>query len=146
MSDLFTPEKRSGIMRKIGQKNTKPELIVRKLVHAMGYRYRLHVSTLPGKPDIVFPKYKKVIFVHGCYWHQHEGCNRATIPKTNVEFWTRKFRENMARDKKVSVELEALGWKVLTVWQCETKRGEIESLREVIKNFLEDEGIPLSTY
>jgi len=109
-------------MAKIGSKNTKPEMVVRSLLHAMGYRFRLHQETLPGKPDIVLSKYRTVIMVNGCFWHRHEGCADATTPKTNYAFWQKKFSENKARDERNIRELTSLGWKVVTVWECETKK------------------------
>ena len=108
-------------MASVRSKNTAPELIVRKLLHRMGYRYRLHMNKLPGSPDLVFPTRKKIVFVHGCFWHRHEGCRYATIPKTRKNFWKDKFNANIIRDRLNQQELEKLGWKILTVWQCELK-------------------------
>ncbi|WVM90818.1 very short patch repair endonuclease [Halopseudomonas pachastrellae] len=108
-------------MSGIRGKNTRPELLVRKFLHAQGYRYRLHRKELPGTPDIVLPKLRICIFVHGCFWHQHEACKYATIPKTRPEFWEAKFRESKDRDKKANDALGRLGWSVLTVWECELK-------------------------
>lgn len=110
-------------------RDTTPELRVRKALHAMGYRFRLHRSDLPGKPDIVLPKYHICIFVHGCFWHQHPGCKRATLPETNREFWTKKLGQNVARDKAALESLERLGWRVLVIWECQTKNiHNLESL------------------
>lgn len=120
-----SPE-RSALMSRVGQKNTKPELIVRRLLHGLGYRYRLHRKDLPGTPDICFPSRKKVIFVHGCFWHRHEGCRRTTTPKTRTSFWKNKFRENIARDRLKVDALQKLGWSVLTVWECETENEKSE--------------------
>lgn len=106
-------------MSRIKGRNTLPERIVRSLLHRMGYRFRLHRKDLPGKPDIVLPRYKAVIFVHGCFWHQHEGCRFAYTPKTRVDFWQSKFRATMQRDVEVSQKLVSLGWKVMTIWECE---------------------------
>lgn len=106
-------------MSRIRSKDTKPELIVRSMLHRMGYRFRLHRKGLPGKPDIVLPRHKTVIFVHGCYWHRHPGCKYAYHPKSRVDFWEKKFRENVERDTKARAALEALGWRVLVVWECE---------------------------
>lgn len=103
-------------------KDTKPEILVRKLLHALGYRFRLCRKDLPGKPDIVLPKYRTVIFVHGCFWHQHAGCKAASRPSTNVEFWEKKFARNRERDARVEAELAALGWRVIVIWECEVKR------------------------
>lgn len=109
-------------MSAVKSKNTKPEILVRKALHAMGYRFRLHVKDLPGKPDIVLPKYKTVIFVNGCFWHRHEGCKYASTPTTNVDFWEAKFKENTTRDKQKTVLLESDGWKVVVLWTCEIKK------------------------
>lgn len=119
--DHLTPEKRSWNMSRIRSKNTKPEKIVRSLLHRMGFRFRLHRKDLPGAPDIILPKYKTVILVHGCYWHRHSGCKKCTTPKTNTEFWIDKFSKNIERDKKVIRQLEEAGWHVITVWECETR-------------------------
>lgn len=111
---------RSALMARVGRRHTRPEMAVRRLLFARGYRYRLHAGDLPGRPDIVFRKRKKVIFVHGCFWHRHEGCSKATVPKTRRTFWLKKFRENRDRDARNESALTALGWMVLTVWECET--------------------------
>lgn len=121
-------------MAAVHSKNTKPEMVVRKLVFGMGYRYRLHSAKLPGKPDMVFPGKCKVIFVHGCFWHRHKGCRYATSPKTRVDFWEGKFAANVARDKRTERELKKLGWSVLTVWQCQLK--EPERLAKRLDDFL----------
>ncbi len=120
-TDVFTPEKRSEVMSLVRSKNTKPELFVRSLLHRMGYRFRLHRKDLPGKPDIVLPKYRAVIFVHGCFWHQHPGCKKATLPKQNAEFWKDKLEGNVRRDEQARHRLEEAGWRVLVVWECEAK-------------------------
>jgi DNA mismatch endonuclease (patch repair protein) len=106
-------------MSRIRSKDTKPEIRVRSILHKMGYRFRLHRNDLPGKPDIVLPKYKSVIFVNGCFWHRHENCKYATTPKSNEEFWNRKFSDTVARDKRNWSDLEKLGWRVHVVWQCQ---------------------------
>jgi DNA mismatch endonuclease (patch repair protein) len=108
-------------MSRISGGDTKPEITVRKILHAMGYRFRLHVRRLPGNPDIVLSRHRKVIFVHGCFWHGHRGCPRSKRPSTNVDFWNAKIDANIRRDEKVSQELERSGWKVLIVWECEVK-------------------------
>ena len=108
-------------MAAIKSKNTKPEIAVRKLLHSLGYRFRLHRKDLPGSPDIVLPKYKTVIFVHGCFWHRHKNCKYATSPKTREEFWENKFKQNVERDKNNFKELKNLNWKVLVLWECEVK-------------------------
>ena len=120
--DVFTPEKRSEIMRSVHGSDTKPEILVRSMLHRAGYRFRKNVKTLPGKPDIVLPKYKTVIFVHGCFWHRHKGCKHTTTPSANVAFWQKKFAANIANDKKHARALRKLGWKVITVWECEVDR------------------------
>lgn len=116
-------------------KNTKPEILVRKVLHAMGYRFRLHVKELPGKPDIVLPKYKTVIFVNGCFWHRHEGCKYASTPTTNIDFWNAKFAENVARDKKKCQEIQEKGWQVIVIWTCEINN--TAALGERLKMLLE---------
>lgn len=118
--DVFDRETRSRVMSRVKQKDTRPELVVRKLLHAMGFRYRLHVKELPGKPDIVLPKYRSAIFVHGCFWHGHT-CPRGRLPVTNVEFWREKIGGNVSRDAKQLLELENLGYRTEVVWECETK-------------------------
>lgn len=132
--DVFTPEQRSAVMAKIQAKNSKPEMIVRRMVHGLGYRYRLHRSDLPGTPDLVFPRLKKVIFVHGCFWHQHDGCHYAYKPKSNSSFWKRKFSENTTRDERAIRELRALGWDILVVWECRTR--ETAKLLRELNSFL----------
>ncbi len=119
--DSLTKEKRSWNMSRVRSQDTKPEMIVRSFLHREGYRFRLHVKYLPGKPDIVLPKYKTVIEVRGCFWHRHPGCKVSTMPSTNKDFWQNKFRQNVERDKKNESELKMLGWKVIVIWGCETK-------------------------
>ncbi len=106
-------------MGRIHSADTKPELLVRSLLHRMGYRFRLHSKDLPGKPDIVLPKYKTIVFVHGCFWHHHADCQYAYTPKSRVKFWETKFKKNIERDEKSRTVLESLGWNVLVVWECE---------------------------
>jgi len=120
MADIVDKETRSRMMSGIRGKDTKPEMIVRRALHKAGYRYRLHVKDLPGKPDIVLPKYKTVIFVHGCFWHHHD-CKNSKWPKTREEFWRKKIEGNVARDKKAYAELEKLGWKVIVIWECQIR-------------------------
>ena len=127
-------EQRSRNMSAIKSKNTKPENTVRKLLHSMGYRFRLHKKDLPGSPDIVLPKYKTVIFVHGCFWHRHQNCKYASNPKTRIEFWEKKFKENIERDKKTQEKLKNLGWKTKIVWECEIKKQD--KLIKKIEDFL----------
>ena len=127
-------EQRSRNMSAIKSKNTKPEIILRKLLHSMGYRFRLHKKDLPGSPDIVLPKYKTVIFVHGCFWHRHQNCKYASNPKTRREFWEKKFKENIERDKKAQEKLKNLGWKTKIIWECEIKKQD--KLIKKLEDFL----------
>ena len=133
--DVFSKGKRSQIMSRISGKNTKPEIIVRSLLHRMGYRFRLHDKNMPGKPDIILPKHKKVIFVHGCFWHGHRDCPRSKRPSTNVEFWNKKIDGNIERDNKNIKSLENLGWKTLILWTCEIKNQDI--LKHKLNSFLD---------
>ena len=119
--DVVDPATRSRLMAGIKGKNTKPELVVRRFLHAHGYRFRLHRRDLPGKPDILLPRLKACIFVHGCFWHRHANCKYAVLPKTRIDFWTKKLESNVARDLKVMKELTDKGWHVITVWECELK-------------------------
>lgn len=111
-------------MARIGAKNTKPEMAVRSTLHKLGYRFRLHSTDLPGKPDIVLKKYNTVIFVHGCFWHQHKGCKRSNMPKSNVAYWTSKLTRNSMRDRSNRKQLEHLGWTTLVIWECKTKNDQ----------------------
>ena len=131
MADHLSKEKRSWNMSRIKSGNTKPEMIVRSWLHSQGYRFRLHgkvnkrdckKGVLPGKPDIVLAKYKTVIFVHGCFWHRHEGCKETTTPKTRTDWWLEKFSKTAERDKRNQKELKELGWKVITIWECEAQK------------------------
>ena len=123
MVDIVDSATRSRMMAGIQGKNTKPELLVRKYLHGRGLRFRLHAKELPGKPDMVFPKYKVVVFVHGCFWHRHSGCKYATTPTSRKHFWTNKLSENVARDSYQIAALGGLGWQVLVVWECELREG-----------------------
>ena len=134
--DNLTTEERSEIMSRVRSRDTKPEMIVRRLVHSLGYRYRLHLRSLPGAPDLVFTKRKKVIFVHGCYWHRHDNCPNARIPKSHVTFWQEKLEGNRDRDERNEEQLRELGWDILVVWECQLR--DHESLKERIRIFLED--------
>ena len=125
-------EQRSRNMSAIKSKNTKPEIKVRKVLHSMGYRFRLHSKDLPGSPDIVLPKYKTVIFVHGCFWHRHDSCKYASTPKTRKEFWNKKFTENKKRDSEIQEKIKILDWRSVVIWECETKN--IENLRDKIND------------
>src|SRR5215211_6762502 len=134
MPDVFTPEERSRIMAKVKGANTTPEKTVRSLIHRMGYRFRLHVKELPGKPDIVLPRHKKIILIHGCFWHQHEGCSQAARPTSNTDYWNNKLDRNMIRDNGNMQRLEYLGWNVLVLWECEIKNQDL--LLERLTSFL----------
>lgn len=137
MSESHEPPvdpKRSALMGRVGATNSAPEMAVRRAAHHLGCRYRLHRRDLPGTPDLVFPKLRKVILVHGCFWHRHEGCVRTTTPRTRRDFWLAKFEANVERDARVRHQLEDLGWEVFVVWECETF-DEVE-LRVRLRNFL----------
>lgn len=134
--DRFDARKRSDIMSRIHSKDTTPERLVRRLLFAEGFRYRLHVRALPGVPDMVFPKHRAVIFVHGCFWHAHEGCARATVPSTNKEFWQAKLTRNRSRDREVRVALLESGWRVLTIWECACGKRTAHSLKRLVVDFL----------
>lgn len=136
MVDTISKEERSATMAKVHSKNTKPEILVRSFLFKKGYRFRICQNNLPGHPDIVLKKYKSVIFVHGCFWHGHDGCKNARIPKSNVDFWTNKIERNKKRFDDVKKQLELKGWKVLVVWECELKTREREKTFHKIINFL----------
>jgi DNA mismatch endonuclease (patch repair protein) len=137
--DIVDRKTRSRMMAGIKGKDTQPELMIRRFLHAQGFRYRLHEGSLPGKPDLVLPRYKLCIFVHGCFWHRHDGCRFATTPKTRPEFWMKKFAANRQRDIQVKMQLHAAGWRVFEIWECGL-RGEsaefISWLPEYIKSDL----------
>lgn len=137
MPDHVPLQKRSQMMAAVKSKDTAPEVALRKRLHAMGYRYRLQVGELPGRPDIVFPARKKVIFVNGCFWHRHAGCRYSTTPRSRPEFWRAKFDANVSRDARNIAALHALEWDTLVVWQCELKR--IDPLMSEVVGFLENE-------
>ena len=122
MTDVFTTIKRSEVMSKIKGRDTGPERSVRSLLHRMGYRFRLYRKELPGKPDIVLPRYRCVILVYGCFWHRHKNCRFAYVPKSRIDFWSAKFEANINRDNKIKAELEQAGWRVIIVWGCELRR------------------------
>jgi DNA mismatch endonuclease (patch repair protein) len=132
MADVVDKATRSRMMSGIRGKNTKPELLVRKALHAKGFRYKLHANDLPGKPDLVFPKYRTVVFVHGCFWHRHEHCKFATTPKTNSNFWIEKLSANSRRDQRNKLQLQTLGWRVLTIWECEIDEAHLTKLADTI--------------
>lgn len=119
--DALSPDRRSENMRQIRAKDTSPEMIVRRLVHGMGYRYRLHVADLPGKPDLVFPRMKKIVEIRGCFWHQHDGCIDSHIPKSRVEYWEPKLKRNRDRDDQNLRELRSRGYCILVLWECDTR-------------------------
>ena len=123
-------------MSRIAQRDTKPEMVVRRLIHSLGYRFRLQRRELPGTPDLVLPRFRKVVFVHGCFWHRHPGCKLASFPKTKIDFWRDKFSRNIERDNRKEAELIALGWDVLTVWECQTRKPE--ALRVRLRDWLWD--------
>ena len=133
--DTLTPEERSERMSRIRGRDTKPEMIVRRIVHRMGYRYRLHVPNLPGKPDLVLPRHRKVIFVHGCFWHRHPFCKYATMPAERREFWLEKFGKNIVRDQRNLLALGQAGWTPLVIWECEIADAKVVYQR--ITSFLE---------
>ena len=133
-SDVFTPEDRARVMRAVKGKDTKPEMIVRRLAHALGYRFRLHRKDLPGKPDLVFPGRRKVIFVHGCFWHGHECARASRQPKQNAEYWRNKIARNVERDADNLQALERLGWQTQVIWECEMK--DRDALADRLRAFL----------
>lgn len=135
MVDRITPEQRSRLMARIRDRDTQPELVVRRLVHRMGFRYRLHAAALPGKPDVVLPRHHKVIFVHGCFWHRHRCRTGRHMPKSRVGYWTEKFRRNVERDRRARRRLRYAGWEVLIVWECQTR--DREALSRRLRSFLE---------
>lgn len=136
MTDVFTKEMRSLIMSRVKGRDTKPEMLVRSIVHRMGYRFRIHRRNLPGNPDLVLPRHGKVIFVHGCFWHGHKRCPRSKRPTTNPLFWDKKLDGNIDRDKRFRKTLHRMGWKVLVVWECETRKPE--TLIRKVEGFLHD--------
>lgn len=127
MPDVMTPQQRHVCMSHIRSKNTKPEQLVRQALWHKGFRYRLHVKDLPGKPDIVLPKYKAAIFINGCFWHGHDGCKDFVIPKSNTAFWLEKIGKNKERDARDGIALASAGWKVITIWECELKKPVFEA-------------------
>ncbi|HWA43035.1 MAG TPA: DNA mismatch endonuclease Vsr [Hypericibacter adhaerens] len=135
MVDILSKKQRSELMGRVRQKGTSPELIVRRLAHGLGYRFRLHRKDLPGTPDIVFPGLHKVILVHGCFWHGHHGCRLATVPKTRTDFWVKKIETNRERDGRVRRQLKRELWSVLTIWECETR--DASRLKRRVANFLD---------
>lgn len=134
--DILTPEQRSRRMSAIRAKGTKPEITIRRFVYSLGYRYRLHAKNLPGKPDLVFKQRKKVIFVHGCFWHHHENCKKARLPQSRQEYWHKKILANASRDKVNIESLEKMGMKVLVIWECEIEKKDV--IENKIRKFLEE--------
>jgi len=140
MTDIIDSKRRSALMAGIRGRDTAPEVAVRRIAHRMGMRFHLHRKDLPGRPDLVFPKHCLVVFVHGCFWHRHEGCRHASTPKSRSAFWTEKFAANVARDARQEAALRARGWRVLVIWECETKhKGVVE---HKLSTLIGDTGVP----
>ncbi|MGR0183447.1 very short patch repair endonuclease [Azospirillum aestuarii] len=131
--DRLSTEARSALMARIRSQDTAPEYAVRRALHMMGYRFRLHRADLPGSPDVVLPKYRMAIFVHGCFWHRHHGCRRCSMPRSNTKFWEEKFQRNVKRDVRNMEDLKSRGWRAVVIWECETKSGEelVRRIRDV---------------
>ncbi|XZF13037.1 very short patch repair endonuclease [Chitinophagaceae bacterium MMS25-I14] len=138
MTDVHSKETRSYNMSRIKGKDTKPEMLVRRFLHAQGFRYRLHVKDLPGKPDIVLPKYKTVIFVHGCFWHGHGGCKYYVVPKTRTDWWLAKINKNIENDQKAMLALQEQGWKIIILWECDLKANTIQITLNKLHRHLAD--------
>ena len=132
--DRFSPQERSRVMSRVRGKDTLPELIVRRAAYSLGFRYRLHRKDLPGSPDIVFPKLRTVIFVHGCFWHRHPGCGRASVPQSRTEFWQSTLARNVERDRAARTTLEQMGWQVAVIWECETKN--LDAVKRMLHQIL----------
>lgn len=148
MVDKLSTERRSWNMSRIRAKDTKPEMVVRSLLHRLGFRFRIHRKDLPGRPDIVLPKYKTIIFVHGCFWHQHQGCIEASRPKTNTAYWHAKLEANVKRDSKNRHLLREQGWRVLRFWECEIERDPVSIALSIARDLrgrshgLDTDGLP----
>ncbi|HEU5383626.1 MAG TPA: DNA mismatch endonuclease Vsr [Ktedonobacteraceae bacterium] len=136
MPDVYDQNKRSTVMRAVHSSHTKPEAAVQQALNSLGYDFHLHRQDLPGKPDIVLPEHRKIIFVHGCFWHQHPGCKAAARPQSNIDYWNKKLDRNSQRDKEHIAMLEASSWEVLIVWECETRNQEL--LRQTLTRFIEN--------
>ncbi len=136
MPERFSPAERSRVMRAVKSGDTTPELVVRRLVHSLGYRFRLHRRDLPGQPDLVFPRLGKVIFVHGCFWHRHACDAGQSTPATRLDYWQAKFDRNVARDRRTLRRLRRLGWSVLVVWECQTRAAKRDAIRKRLEKFL----------
>ena len=134
MTDVLSVGQRSRNMQAIKAKNTKPEIAVRRIAHSLGYRYQLHRRDLPGSPDLVFPSSRRIIFVHGCFWHCHKSCSRAYVPQSNMDYWLPKLARNVQRDKEAVRTLKASGWQILVIWECST--GDTDRLQRKIEQFL----------
>lgn len=134
MTDKLSPQQRSENMRRIRAKDTSPEIAVRQIAHRMGFRYRLHVASLPGKPDLVFPRLKKIIEVRGCFWHQHKECIDSHVPKTDVQYWGTKLKGNTERDRRNERALRAAGWEILTIWECQVRK--LKNIERSMRRFL----------
>ena len=132
MTDIVDSGRRSEMMARIRGRDTKPELVVRRIAHKIGLRFRLHRKDLPGRPDLVFQRHRLTVFVHGCFWHRHSGCRYAYTPKSRIAFWMEKFAQNVARDQRNEEELRDLGWQVLVIWECETQD------EETVRRYLEE--------
>ena len=139
--DTLTPQERSERMARVKGRDTKPEMKVRRLVHGLGYRYRLRSKDIPGRPDLVFRSRRKVIFVHGCFWHRHERCKLARLPKSRLDFWKTKLEGNRRRDKKQQAALRKRGWDVMIVWECELR--DLDDLAKRVRGFLDDKREPV---
>lgn len=138
MTDIVDRATRSRMMSGIRGRDTKPEIIVRKYLHAVGLRFRIAPRNLPGKPDIVLPKYRAAVFVHGCFWHRHEGCKYAATPKSNAEFWQKKLDANVARDRRASEQLAHLGWRTIVIWECDLTTERLQALATDIRFDVQD--------
>lgn len=136
MADIVSPEVRSRMMARIKGRDTRAEVLLRKALHARGLRFRLNVRSLPGSPDIVLPRYRAAILVHGCYWHRHKGCPKTTTPSTNVEFWQKKFQANVERDRRILRELLEAGWRVAVVWECIVRNPVSNDLCDELEAFI----------
>ena len=130
--DIFTKQKRSNIMSKVSSKDTKPEVLTRRYLFSKGFRYKKNVKDMPGQPDIVLPKYKTVIFIHGCFWHSHEDCEAAKLPSSNIDYWTKKTSSNIQRDKENTILLKAQKWNVIVVWECELKKRNLDKRLDLL--------------